>query len=538
MHINWFFISSLTLSITELFLIIILLKYGKEKVHRVWTLLNIAVFVWASGATITNVLNFNYQLIRVAWRVADVGVTFIPSFLLHMVFLLTKQVSKKILFFSYAQAFIFAQLVLKSNFIKNDIFQKYNGFILMTLPGRFYLLWFAIWSIIVAYAHFCLIKFYSKQKKEEKKHLKSLLFLFSFGFISGTINFLYFLNTPLFPFANLGIVVYCLISTYAIFKHQILGIEIIYKRGLLYSILIAIFTAVYLGIVFIFEWLFRGIVGYKSFLLSLSSAFALALLFNPLRNKIQTFIDRFFLGKTPQEIAQENELLKQELERSERLKAASTLALGLAHEVKNPLTTIKTFAEFLPQKYNNEDFVDKFSKLIPIEVERINNIIHQLLDFSKPNPPAFKISNVCDVMRETLDLLSNDFLKRKINIIENCENHSLMANIDPTQIKQVILNILLNAIDAMPKGGNIYISAKAIESNNIEICITDEGIGISKENLKNIFNPFFTTKDEGTGLGLGICHQIIKNHKGLIGIESEENKGTTVRIKLPLSNYK
>ena len=108
-----------------------------------------------------------------------------------------------------------------------------------------------------------------------------------------------------------------------------------------------------------------------------------------------------------------------------------------------------------------------------------------------------------------------------------------MVNVDPMQIKQVILNILLNSMDAMSKGGSIYISAKSTDNNKIEIRIADEGMGIAKENLKNIFNPFFTTKDEGTGLGLAICHNIIKNHNCTIEIESEGNKGTAVKIKLP-----
>ncbi len=207
--------------------------------------------------------------------------------------------------------------------------------------------------------------------------------------------------------------------------------------------------------------------------------------------------------------------------------------MASAHEIKNPLTVIKTFTEYLSEKKNNEKFIDKFCKIIPQEVERINNIVHKLLDFSKPSPPVLKQAVVCDTIKEILELMSNDFLKKKIQIVEQNENHNLFANIDAAQIKQVFFNILINAIDAMPNGGNIYISTKQIKGEKIEITLRDEGSGISKENLKNIFNPFFSTKDKGTGLGLAISHQIIKNHNGMIEIQSELNRGTSVTIRLP-----
>ena len=305
------------------------------------------------------------------------------------------------------------------------------------------------------------------------------------------------------------------------------------KKWLLYSILIAALTGIYLLLIIISESLFSGVMGYRSFILSLLSAFLMALLFNPIRNRIQSFVDKLFLGRSLQEIAEENELLKQELERSERLKAASTLALGLAHEIKNPLTTLKTFSEFLPEKFKEEDFVNKFSKIIPAEVDRINSIVHKLLEFSKPTPPTFKSENIYDIIKDTLELMSNDFLKRRVKLIEECEDRDLIVNVDAAQIKQVLFNVILNALDSMPKGGKICISVKIKQPEQIEIILKDEGQGIPRNDIKNIFNPFFTTKDEGTGLGLAISHQIIINNKGEIEIESELNVGTTVIIRLP-----
>jgi len=384
MSTNWFFISSLVLTLAELFLIMILFKYGKENFHKIWLLFNFSVFIWAIGSTTSFFLNsFSYQKAALlSWKIGDCGVSFISVFLLHAIFLLTGKKNYPVLILAYIQASFFSILLLTTNLILGNHFESHFD-VLIPFFGKYYFLWYILWTAIVAYAHFCLITFYWNDQ-DKRKDIRLLIILTILGCSSGAINFIYMYNPPFFKFANLGIVAYCLIFTYAVFRHKMFGLEIIFKRGLLYSILIAVLTGIYLLLIIISESLFRGIIGYKSFIISLLSAFIMAVLFNPMRNRIQAFVDKIFLGKSLQEIAEENKLLKQELEHSERLKAAGTLALGLAHEIKNPLTTIKTFSEYLPQKYLDHEFVKKFSILIPAEVERINHIIHRLLDFSKP----------------------------------------------------------------------------------------------------------------------------------------------------------
>lgn len=198
------------------------------------------------------------------------------------------------------------------------------------------------------------------------------------------------------------------------------------------------------------------------------------------------------------------------------------------------MTTIKTFSEYIKEKHNDPEFIDKFSRLVPSEVERINNIVHRLLDFSKPAPPSFQNTNIAQLIDDTLEFLNNDFLKKHIVIEKNYEKDDCLVRIDPSQIKQVLLNIILNAMDAMPKGGKITIKTIAHSNGHLEIAIADTGSGISKEHLKHIFDPFFTTKDSGSGLGLSIVHQIIQNHGGKIEAESEIGNGSVFRIKLPI----
>jgi len=317
-------------------------------------------------------------------------------------------------------------------------------------------------------------------------------------------------------------------------------------------------------------------VGYSSLIISILYAFVIALFFNPVRNKIQHFADRIFLGKDPIQIARENELMRQELERTERLKAVATFASGMAHEIKNPLTSIKTFAEYLPKKRNDAEFLNKFSKIVSGEVGRIDSLVHQLLDFAKPAPLNLQTVDINSLLDDILGFLNNDFLKYKIKVIKefntdehglkstddhglnisefNTDEHGLKStddhrlNIsdnsclikgDSNQLRQAFLNLFLNAIDAMPDGGTLSITTSICDNSPeekfAEISVKDTGCGIPKEDLPHIFEPFYSKKEEGTGLGLSIVYNIIKEHKGSIKAESRLGKGTTFIIKLPIA---
>jgi signal transduction histidine kinase len=457
-------------------------------------------------------------------------VCFTDVLFLHITCVLTKKRFKSGLIISYILSTILFLMCWYSTLILKGPGPLFDGKFYVSSPGILFPAWYIKWFITLAYAFYVLAR-YTVTMKEPLNYYFLIPSLFSF--LIGMLNYLVPYKVAIFQYGNFGIALYSALATYFIFSKQIIGIKIVLEKGLFYSIFIAILTGLYLLLIVILENIFRSIVGYKSFILSLSSAFFMALLFNPLRNKIQLFVEHTLLGKTPQEIAHENELLRQELERSDRLKAASTLALGLAHEVKNPLTTIQTFAEYLPEKYNDAEFVKKFAKIIPIEVGRINNIVSQLLRFSKPLPPEFKSVNICRLIREILDLETSEFLRRRIACKERCDADNPTVDADSAQLKQAFFNIILNAIDAMPNGGILDIGISQTNDGYLTIELRDQGGGIPQEDLKRIFDPFFTTKDSGTGLGLSISHQIIKNHNGRIEVSSRINEGTTFTIKLP-----
>jgi signal transduction histidine kinase len=290
-------------------------------------------------------------------------------------------------------------------------------------------------------------------------------------------------------------------------------------------------------------------IHYQNLTTSIIIASAIALFFTPLKNRIQDFVDRAFFKATPMEIANQNE----------KLKAVATLASGLAHEIKNPLTTLKTFAEYVPQKKDDPEFMEQYKKIIPQEITRIDNLVHELLFFAKPSPPQIQSINPNEIIRNTTLMLDQKFKSQNIQVaLQLNANTSVQA--DPNQIKQALLNLILNAIDAMPNGGKLGVIARSeatkqslstvipsptnvipsptnvipAKAGIYVIEITDTGCGIAPKDLPHIFEPFFTKKEKGTGLGLAITQGIIEKHGGTINVESKINQGTKFIIKLPV----
>ena len=326
---------------------------------------------------------------------------------------------------------------------------------------------------------------------------------------------------------------------FAIFKYRLMELTVVIKRSIIYSILIAFITIFYLLIVFILEKFAQGVFGYSSLIISVSMAFGLGLILIPLRNQIQHFFDRSFFRGTQEEIVLQNEQLRQEVAQSDKYKTLSTLASGVAHEIKNPLTAMKTFCEYLPHKLDDKEFLKKFSRLVGNEVERIDGMVHELLDYSKPAPLALKKTDINKLVQDTLNNLNSQFIKDHIEVIvTRSQGHPSPAktpllNIDANRIKQALLNLFLNAIEAMPTGGQLTVRT-TLHSSRFTINIADTGSGIPPEDLKHIFDPFFSRKDNGTGLGLAIVQGIVEQHKGKIKIESKVGVGTTVRVEFPL----
>jgi len=228
-----------------------------------------------------------------------------------------------------------------------------------------------------------------------------------------------------------------------------------------------------------------------------------------------------------------------QMQRADRLASLGTLTAGLAHEIRNPLVAIKTFTQLLPERFDDDEFRNHFLNVTAGEVDRISSLVNELLEFARPSQPNFNKEDLNQIVEKMLLLVDTESHKKNLKIIKELQQSLPLVVLDKEQIKQVFLNILLNAIDATPKNGSIFVRTKLIEKDGygeyVQFAVEDTGKGIPKEDLDRIFTPFYTTKHQGSGLGLAISHQIVQEHNGSIEVESEENRGTTFFVNLSLN---
>lgn len=241
--------------------------------------------------------------------------------------------------------------------------------------------------------------------------------------------------------------------------------------------------------------------------------------------------------------------LESQVRRTDRLASLGTLSAGMAHEIKNPLVTLKTFTQLLPERYQDADFRDTFSSLVGQEVKRIDSIVNQLLRFARPAKPSLHPLHVNEVLDNTLRLVHQQLKQKQIQLVREFHAPTDLILGDADLLVQAFLNFFLNAIDAMDSGGTLTVRTEHLEletnqitlegriatETHLRIAISDTGRGIKPEDIQHVFDPFFTTKSTGTGLGLSVSHGIISEHRGLIDVESIVDQGATFYILFPLA---
>ncbi|MEE9513425.1 MAG: cache domain-containing protein [Anaerolineales bacterium] len=233
------------------------------------------------------------------------------------------------------------------------------------------------------------------------------------------------------------------------------------------------------------------------------------------------------------------EFTKSKIMESERLALIGQLAANVAHELNNPLQGIVTYSHLLLEKMPNDGSENASSSIqrIVTQANRCRDIIRGLLDFSRQRKPDTTVCNINAVIQECVTFVENQASFQNIEFVERFETDLPMVVVDPSQMQQVFLNMIINAAEAMEAGGKLTLVTRSNSAENfIEISITDTGHGIAEENFEKLFDPFFTTKDvgHGTGLGLAISYGIIKEHGGEISIESKVGEGSTFLIRLPI----
>jgi two-component system sensor histidine kinase HydH len=229
--------------------------------------------------------------------------------------------------------------------------------------------------------------------------------------------------------------------------------------------------------------------------------------------------------------------LRREIARAQRLASVGRLAAGVAHEVRNPLSSIKGFATYFKERYRDVGEDLQIADLMIGEVERVDRVIGQLLDFARPVRIRIAATSLPALLADSLKLIEARAAEQEIRIRLRVHDAIGIVALDQDRIRQVLLNLYLNAVDAIGRGGELSVSAGAAEDRGgVEIRVCDTGAGIAAADLAHVFDPYFTTKASGTGLGLAIVHNIMEAHGGEIRIESRPGEGTVVILYLPTAD--
>lgn len=228
--------------------------------------------------------------------------------------------------------------------------------------------------------------------------------------------------------------------------------------------------------------------------------------------------------------------LEQKVILSEKFAALGRLSAGVAHEIRNPLNSIRGFIQYFQKKLSLEEEDYRYTDLMITEVDRLNRVISKLLAFSKPREPRLSIRSPYEILDHCIRVIEREAQGEGLELIRTTYADEMpLVLMDTDQITQVFLNILINAVEATPKGGKIFVKCEMDEPGRLRIAVEDTGEGIPKENIDKLFDPFFSTKKKGTGLGLAIVKSIIEAHDGEIDVESEPGKGT--RFIITLNTY-
>lgn len=673
--------------------VFVFLKDRHSLIYRTFLLLNLSLAVWSFGFIET--VTATSREIALFWgRALYLGAIFIPTFFLHFILAFLKEAErqKRLLLFMYIISGLFLIINFTPLLIKDVTplapFRYYD------VPGRLYPFFVLYFFALVIYAHSRLIKALLTSFGNKRNQIKYILFSSILAFSGGTFAFfpIYGLEIP--PIGNYLIALYPLLITYAVIKHRLMDINIVFKRG---TINIFLFSLIFIPSLLMGIFFEKLLLGY----INIPLTFVISLLYltgiylaPKIKPQIEEVVDRvifkerYLYQKTLQEFSRvmvsildlkqlcqkiidtltedmdiesaslflldeekgwyypavcvgldcekvkkfalskeefftvrlkktrdiiikeelrahekvyiatmemmnaeisiplllQNELIgiinlgqktsgdmynredldllktlanqatiaienakmydalrktKVRMQRADRLAALGTLTAGLAHEIRNPLVAVKTFLQLLPEKFDDEEFRNYFLSVASSEVERISSLVTELLDFARPSEPQLKEEDINEIIERMITLVSTEAKKKSLKITQNLSDNLPLIQVDKDQIKQVFLNILLNAVQATPENGEIFITTRFFTRKSdetfIQIEIRDTGPGIPPQELEHIFTPFYTTKAQGSGLGLSISNQIVEEHHGYIEVESQVGSGTAFIVNLPLN---
>jgi len=240
--------------------------------------------------------------------------------------------------------------------------------------------------------------------------------------------------------------------------------------------------------------------------------------------------------------------LEDRLRRADRLAALGTMAAGIAHDIRNPLTSILIFSQLMSMHYDDPDVREKFDRVVPRELERVQSVIEDMMELARPSAVHLEPANINEVLAQVIELFEGQASAQGIKFLREVEQGLPFCIADRKRLHRCFSNLVANAIQAMPTGGEVRLNTRCVEAAfpasrppgtrpepAIRVIISDTGQGIPPDRLSRIFDPFYTTKEKGVGLGMAITHRIVEDHKGTIDVASQVNVGTTFTLHFPVS---
>ncbi len=505
-------------------------KNPYSSTNKYFALFALACMVWQMGFSLMNLMAYESDAFIFS-KILYTGVVLIPVFYYGFIINFLELKSRhRILKYFYIVSLIFILFLWFSRMLLSGNIHYPWGYSSRAnwLHGIYLIFFFGVFttSFIELYQAY---KKHKEQNTDFANKIKYVFFTFAIA-LCGSTDYLSTYGVDYYPLGFIFMILFSVITFYAIIKHRLMDINLAIKKGFLYSAIFSLISFVLIFLILAANALSKIYFGHSSIFFTYLVTLIISIVFIPLHNFLMKSLNQIFFKASPVELAEQNMKLMETVQKADQMKAVATLAAGMAHEIKNPLTSIKTFAEYLPQKYDDPGFREKFSRIVVDEVDRVNNIVKQLLEFSKPKELELKPESITDILDDTLNLLNSNLLKNKIEVVKNYK-YTPTISVDKNQLKQAFLNIFINSIQAMPNGGMLSVGTSLLSTDScLLITISDTGSGIPKDQLEHIFDPFFSTKEDGTGLGLSIVHGIITKHGGEIEVGSEINKHTIFKI--------
>ena len=403
------------------------MRDSRSKLYRAFAFYSMAIAYWGILSGLHTTVH-SFKLALFLARVQHIGVILIPIFFTRFILILTNRMekNKSWLYSTYFISPILLILLPNPLFVNRVVPEPPLHQVLRV--GPLYILMILFFYMYISRGLLFLYSTYRKSHVDQKRKLGYLFWSSVLGYLGAPLTFLYCYEIPhpiILVYAIYTVPIYTIITTYAIIKHHLLDINIVFKRSLVYSLLVTSLTLIYLIIVWFLERTFQTAIGYRSLPATVFALSTIVFLFQPLYNRIQRFVDFNFFKGTLESLTKEKRRLEEEVRRTDQLRIAATLASGIAHEIKNPITSIKTFTKYLSQRKNEDGFIEKFQQVVENELGRIENLAKNLLDFARLKSPEFKKIDVHHILNQTLNLIARNLSVKNIFLrYENKDNKS------------------------------------------------------------------------------------------------------------------